>query len=47
MRCSAPVFAYENVFDAVEGDEVQTPAGKLRKSLAGMDTVEFGRYHLA
>lgn len=46
MRCGAPVFAYENVFEAVEGAEAQTPAARLRQSLAGMDTVEFGRYHL-
>jgi bifunctional DNase/RNase len=46
MRCGAPVFAYENVFDAVETSEAVTPSQKLKSSIAAMDTVEFGRYHL-
>jgi len=46
LRCSAPIFATEEVFARHPSAQRQSPAEALRVNISTMDTTEFGRHYL-
>jgi uncharacterized protein len=46
LRCSAPLFAAEEVFDKSRSGDKPSPAEALRQSISSTDTMEFGRHYL-
>lgn len=45
VRCNAPVFARETLLEKAS-DGTEDAALELRRRVASMDTIDFGRYHL-
>ena len=46
LRCGAPIFIDERVFEKTRPKDQLTEQEKLRQYVASIDTVEFGRYFL-
>jgi bifunctional DNase/RNase len=46
LRCGCPIFTTEAVFAKRSSQTVQSPRDALRQAIAGVDTVDFGRYYL-
>jgi uncharacterized protein len=46
LRCGAPLFAAEEVFDQCRSGGSPSPAEALRQAISSTDTMEFGRYYL-
>lgn len=46
LRSEAPLFVAELVFEKQNGNPVPPPNELLRRSIAELDTLAFGRYHL-
>ena len=46
LRSKAPIFAEDQVFAKSAGSESLSEPEKLRRSIAQLDTTEFGRYYL-
>ena len=45
-RCGAPVFVHEHTLDKRRDRKPGSPDEDLRQRIAGLDTLEFGTYHL-
>jgi uncharacterized protein len=46
LRSKAPIFAEDALFDKKENDKSHSDEQRLRETIAGTDTLEFGRYYL-
>ena len=45
-RCDSPVFVEDSVFEKNENGNTPSEKEKLKKHIAGIDTVDFGRYYI-
>ncbi|MBD3239120.1 MAG: hypothetical protein GF331_00935 [Chitinivibrionales bacterium] len=46
LRSSAPVFVIEEVLEGRQQSDSPSPAKALRRHIASLDTIDFGKYHL-
>jgi hypothetical protein len=46
LRCKAPLFARDEVFEKFSGKTGETQQERLRQHIASLDTLDFGTFHL-
>jgi hypothetical protein len=46
MRCEAAVYVEDAVFEKTDPGEARSGEDRLRRNIAGIDTLSFGSYHL-
>ena len=46
LRCDCPIFVEDSVFEKNENKEVVSEKEKLKRNIANLDTLDFGRYYM-
>jgi bifunctional DNase/RNase len=46
LRCDCPIFVEDSVFDKNENKKTLSEKEKLKRSIANLDTLDFGRYYM-
>ena len=46
LRCDCPVFVEDSVFEKNENKKVLSDKDKLKRDIANLDTLDFGRYYI-
>jgi len=46
LRCDCPIFVEDSVFEKNENRTIVSEKDKLRRNIANLDTLDFGRYYM-